>query len=278
MGVETSSNRKKTAILLTNDDGYHSLGIQSLAAELEKSHAVCIVAPQSQQSGISHAFTCRTPLQYSYLSQHHFSNGTDVYTVAGTPADCVKFGLSQLLDRQPDIIVSGINEGDNAGIASFYSGTVAAAREAAFYHLTAVAYSIHMQGWQFQHEYAPVAAAMTGRFLSHAHGGPHSPGTFYNVNFPARHLSDCCGVKVTRQSCGFYQDTYRKVTLNDGSDGFLLEGVKARNETTYEYDVWALDQGYITITPLQFDATAYSALSAMSALEKDFDDMRRLYE
>jgi 5'-nucleotidase len=264
---------KRLNILLTNDDGYSSPGIRQLQAVLCREHDVVVCAPEKEQSGISHAFTFNRPLSYNALPS---DAGMQGWAVAGTPSDCVKFAVSHLLPspQVPDVVISGMNIGENSGISSFYSGTVAAAREGAFWRLPSFAFSLCADADAYLEPYCVQAAGILDRILA---TGPVNNGraVFYNVNFPSCAPDTCRGIKVTRQSLAFFDDRYRKVAGAEGRpDGFVVYGDKKDVEQQDTFDSRALMNRYIAVTPLCFDATAEWALSCLSALEDNTPDTK----
>ncbi len=254
---------ERLKILLTNDDGYKAPGLGSLHTALSTEYDVFVVAPEHEQSGIGHAFTFNRPLHYAKLPD---SLGMVGYRVTGTPSDCVKFGISHLLHAKPDLVVSGLNSGENSGISGHYSGTVAAAREGAFWRVPSVAFSVSAPTPEFVNDYCRKALDILKSIVRH---GPESNGPciFYNVNFPDCSPASCKGVKVTRQSMAFFDDRYRRVVTEGAPDGYIVYGEKKDVETLDTFDSRALLNNYITVTPLCFDATAEWALPLLSDLE-----------
>ena len=246
-------------ILLTNDDGYFAPGIQYLYDELSKRHHVVVVAPQTEQSGIGHAFTHKAALRCKRMTE-----GIGGYSVCGTPSDCVKLAIAKLLPRPPNMVVSGINAGENTGMAGFYSGTLAAAREAAFWRVSAAAFSVCEGAEAHMAAYAAVAARIVDKIAKlQENGFPNKDRrTYFNVNFPACAPAKLRGVKVTRQSLAFFDDRYRQVGANDDGVDYKLRGDRKDLEASDEYDSRAVESGYIAITPLGYDATAEEALEA----------------
>lgn len=256
---------KRLRILLTNDDGYLSAGIKHLYDTLITRHDVVVAAPCDEQSGIGHAFTFNRPLGFSILPDAVCMNG---YMIAGTPSDCVKFALSHLLKEKPDIIVSGINCGENSGVSGFYSGTLAAAREGAFWGVPSFAFSLCTGGENFFAEYARKALEIMDLVTAAAAPTTDNNRTYYNVNFPSCSLDACKGIKVTRQSLAFFDDRYKRIKTENAPDGFIIYGEKKEVEDSDSYDSRALMNQYITITPLHFDATAHWQLKHLSCLER----------
>jgi 5'-nucleotidase len=253
------SNRFR--LLLTNDDGFDSAGIRRLYNVLSEEYDVVVAAPAKEQSGIGHAFTFNKPLRYSDLPPGCAMKG---YSIDGTPSDCVKFAISHLLREKPDLVVSGMNLGENSGISGHYSGTVAAAREGAFWRVPSIAFSLCASAGDYLEPYCRRALGILKRIVA-VGPGPNGRCAFYNVNFPECSPDACLGVKVTRQSMAFFDDRYRRV---DGpEDGYVVYGDKKDVEMLDTFDSRALMNRYITVTPLSFDATAEWALPLLSGLE-----------
>jgi 5'-nucleotidase len=260
---------KRLKILLTNDDGYASIGLQRIYEVLCARHDVVVAAPQEEQSGIGHAFTFNKPLQFTPIPESSAISG---FIIRGTPSDCVKFALSYLLPEKPDVVISGMNDGENSGISGFYSGTVAAAREGAFWRLPSFAFSLSKGERPFFLEYSKAALdiiesviANTVASRSAVQGGMQ---VYYNVNFPSCAPDKCKGRKVTRQSLAFFDDRYRKIRIGEGEDGFIIFGEKTDVEESELFDSRALMNDYTTITPLCFDSTAHWVLPDLSSLEQ----------
>jgi len=254
---------KRLRILMTNDDGHAAIGIRKLHDVLARHHDVLVSAPEVEQSGIGHAFTFRKSLSYRALPD---SLGMQGWAVAGTPSDCVKFAVSFLLTQRPDLVISGMNLGENSGISSFYSGTVAAAREGAFWRLPSFAFSVCAHHEDYLDAYCEQAAGILDRIL--ASGPAHNDKiVFYNVNFPDCAPAQCKGVKVTRQSLAFFDDRYQKISTPGSQDGFVVYGDKKDVEELDTFDSRAILNRYIAVTPLCFDATAEWALPFLASLE-----------
>jgi 5'-nucleotidase len=257
----TATARKKAGkhnatatLLLTNDDGVSARGIGSLYNALKENYRVVVVAPGSEQSGVGHAFTFNRPLHYE---RAEFNGGADAYRVSGTPVDCVKFAVSVLLPRRPTVVVAGMNIGENSGLSAFYSGTVAAAREGAFWDIPSVAFSLCEAGERHLAGYAAVAAKILfGLMASEKRKKNHQ--VYYNVNFPACAPQNSRGIRITAQSMAFFDDRYKTIDVEShhSKKGFIIYGKKKNIERSDEYDSRALMNNYITITPLCFDATA----------------------
>ncbi len=152
-----SKMEQKLNVLLTNDDGFYADGIRLLYEELIKNFSVTVVAPEHEKSGVGHAFTFNNPLHYTKSLESDPIKG---YIVNGSPADCVKFAISYLLPQKPDIVISGINNGENSGLSAFYSGTVAAAREGAFWNIPSFAFSVCKESFSCAKDYVSIVPSM----------------------------------------------------------------------------------------------------------------------
>jgi 5'-nucleotidase len=258
---------KKPVVLLTNDDGIRAPGIRALYERLVGEMGVVVVAPDREQSGVGHAFTFNAPIHYEETARGFSPPG---YVVSGTPVDCVKFAVSHLMEKHPDIIVSGLNLGENSGLSAFYSGTVAAAREGAFWDITSIAFSLCMEGKEHLEAYATMAPRIIGQLVSADNKRKcGKERIFYNVNFPPCKPSKARGIRVTRQSRAFFDDRYERIEVatHPTGEGFVIIGEKMDIEMSDEYDSRALMNDYITITPLSFDATAREGIDALHDLK-----------
>ncbi len=241
------------------------MGIRRLFDVLAREYDVIVAAPQSEQSGIGHAFTFNRPLHYNALPA---AAGMKGFSIHGTPSDCVKFAISHLLREKPDLVISGMNIGENSGISGFYSGTVAAAREGAFWRVPSIAVSLCAGADAFLDSYCNRALHILKNLVT---GGPIQSGrhVFYNVYFAACPPEVCRGIKATRQSLAFFDDRYRRVDRSDDrGDGFIVNGDKTNVETGDAFDSRALMNKFITVTPLSFDATAEWALPLLAGIEE----------
>jgi 5'-nucleotidase len=243
-------------ILLTNDDGIHAPGIVAMYRELVKLGEVHVVAPETVQSATGHGITLTTPLLTSPVT---IADGFTGIAVDGRPADCVKLASAKLLPRQPDLVVSGINAGANTGINVVYSGTIAAAIEAAFLGLPAIATSLHLRrGIPTDYARAAVFSRQTIELILEA---GLSPGQVATINIPALAPDQQpTGVKIVRQCVRAWADTYEERKDPRGRSYFWNSSVFSLGETEEDTDVAALRDAYITVTPLQFDLTHYPML------------------
>jgi 5'-nucleotidase len=238
-------------ILLTNDDGIQAPGLVALYRELVKLGEVNVVAPETVQSATGHGITITTPLLTNRVTVQETFDGI---AVDGRPADCVKVAIAKLLPRQPDLVVSGINSGANVGINVIYSGTVAAAIEAAFLGLPSIAVSLLLRS-DVPVDYAR-AADQSRSTIEQILVAGLNPGQVVSVNLPALHRhEEPTGVRVVRQCTRPWIDTYEERSDPRGRKYYWNSSVWSLGESDDDTDVAALRDGYITITPLQFDMT-----------------------
>lgn len=244
-------------ILLTNDDGIAAPGLLAVYRELIKIGEVHVVAPETIQSATGHGITLAKPLLTSQVTIDEGVVGT---AVDGRPADCVKLAVSQILPKQPDLVVSGINSGANVGINVIYSGTVAAAIEAAFLGLPAIALSLFLKA-DVPTDYAR-AARWSMTVIEDLLNKGLKPGQVASVNFPALGPdAQTPPIRYCRQCTRPWVDTYDKRLDPRGRAYYWNSSVFTLGETESDTDVAFLRQGYITVTPLHFDLTHYPLLA-----------------
>lgn len=249
-------------ILLTNDDGIRAPGLLAALKALRKLGEVIVVAPETVQSATGHGITISGPLMTQQVPVDEETIGT---SVDGRPADCVKLAINALLPRRPDLVVSGINSGANVGINVIYSGTVAAAIEAAFLGVPAIALSLLLNKDVPDYDHAAAVCVATIRKVLEV-GIP--PGEVVSINVPAlKSPTQPKGTKVVRQCVRPWDDTYEKRLTPTGRPYFWNTAKFVLRPSEEETDVAFLRDGYVTVTPLQFDLTHYEA---MAKLEKAF--------
>ena len=247
-------------ILITNDDGIYAPGLEALYKHLAAGHNVVVIAPDREQSAIGHAITLNKPLRANKVSINGVFHG---YAVTGTPADCIKMGVLEILDSKPDMVISGINPGANVGVNINYSGTVAAAKEATLYGILAIAVSIHSRDAQYYDE----AAIFIEELAEQLFVNRLPFGTFLNVNIPNRPLREIAGIRISRLDLEFFPE-------------FIDKRVDPRKRTYYwqgcdslpagkatDIDGSALCEDFISITPIKCDQTDYWVLEDMKGWE-----------
>ncbi len=237
---------ERPLILLSNDDGVNARGLRTLREALRVLGDVVTVAPATEQSAGSHSLTLSRPLRHRAIEE-------DLHSVDGTPADCIYVALyrERFLPRWPDLVVSGINHGYNLGTDTFYSGTVAAAREAALRGIPAIAFSLGPKG-SFE-EAAKGATVIAGRMLEAPGGGEGERGPLLSVNFPPE--TPYRGLRATRLGRRVYLDEVTVRRDPRGKEYYWIGGPGAHHEPMSGSDTEAVDEGYVSITPLVLDAT-----------------------
>jgi 5'-nucleotidase len=249
-------------ILLTNDDGIYAPGLAAIERELRALGDVVVVAPAVEQSGVGHSITYLTPLVVKEVFRTE--NGSDAerpwgWAVEGSPADCVKLGIQQFCPRPPDLVVSGINGGLNAGINVLYSGTAAAAIEGAFFGITSVAVSLEYDEHARFDRAARLACDIIRQILAKKSAEPQ----LYNLNIPTAALAGKPEVCVVPMNVIRYQDSFEQRLDPWGREYYWLIGGPAPTVAAHETDLSALAKGRVTITPLDYDLTHRAALAEM---------------
>ena len=251
-------DKRKPLILISNDDGYAAKGINSLVAMVRDLADVLVCAPDSARSGYSCAFSATLPLT---LHHQHQEEGVEIWSCNGTPVDCVKLAMAELCpDCRPALVLGGINHGDNASVNSHYSGTMGVVREGCMKSIPSVAFSLcdHRDDADFE-PLRPYVRRMVARVLTE--GLPE--GVCLNVNFPK--LPSFRGVKVCRMTKGIWYNEVEKCHHPRNYDYWWMVGHYANLEPeSDDTDEWALDHGYVAITPTRIDVTAYDMLDRMS--------------
>jgi 5'-nucleotidase len=247
-------------ILLTNDDGIYAPGLRALLPELRKLGEVVVVAPATEQSAVGHSVTLTTPLVVQeVLDEERRPMG---WAVEGRPADCVKLALRELLPESPDLIVSGLNAGSNAGINVLYSGTVAAAIEGAFFRRTSIACSLEytkLKPLDF-----PRGADLARRVIEQILAQQPPEGTLFNINVPSPERGPIRGIRAVPQNVAAYVETYDRRIDPRGRMYFWANPDYRCPDPHPDSDVTALTEGWITVTPLRFDLTHPVLMEQMS--------------
>jgi 5'/3'-nucleotidase len=247
-------------ILLTNDDGYNAPGILALYKILKPHHQVILIAPDREKSAVGHGITLNNPIRIEKIK---FKPEDDIYAVSGTPADCIKLGLFELCTPPPDLVISGINPGSNTGVNINYSGTAAAAREAAVNGILSLAVSIFRTD-------SPIDFQGMSQFIlkliDTIHDYKLPPGTFLNINAPSIPIDQVKGIKITRQASNNVSKHFDKRTDPKDRSYYwygTIDHISAETGT----DVKAISQNYISITPVQCDLTDYTAMAGLESLQ-----------
>lgn len=245
-------------ILLTNDDGIYAPGLGAMERELHRLGDVAVVAPLTEQSGVGHAVTYLTPLMARevYKSERHRG-----WAVEGSPADCVKLAISELCPERPELVISGINSGQNAGINVLYSGTVAAAIEGAFYGITSIAVSLEYDEQARYEQAAQLAGAIIEQIMAQKDAKPQ----LYNLNIPTAALEGQAEVRVLPMAVTPWGESFEKRRDPRGRAYYWATGMQPIPPDDMETDLLALRKGHITLTPLEFNMTKQSELEQMKA-------------
>jgi 5'-nucleotidase len=242
--------KKRPLILVTNDDGITAPGIRTLISVMNEIGDVVVVAPDSPQSGMGHAVTINDTL---YCSEITIDNGPQrEFQSSGTPADCVKLAVSELMDRKPDLCVSGINHGSNSSINVIYSGTMSAAVEAGVEGIPAIGFSLLDYSWNADFE--PLKSYIKKIALNVLENGLPD-GVVLNVNFPKNNAFE--GIKICRQARANWVEEFDKRVNPQGRVYYWLTGKFENMDTGEDTDEWALANNYISVVPVQFDLTAH---------------------
>ncbi|QCE40698.1 5'/3'-nucleotidase SurE [Psychroserpens sp. NJDZ02] len=250
---------KKPLILVTNDDGITAPGILTLIKVMETLGDVVVVAPDSPQSGMGHAITLNNVLHLDKVSKK--GDKTVQYSCSGTPADCVKIAVNQVLDRRPDLCVSGINHGSNSSINVIYSGTMSAAIEAGIEGIPAIGFSLLNYSWDADFE---ASEKYIKQIAENALTNGIAEGIILNVNIPDLKEKDLKGIKICRQAKANWKEKFDKRKTPQGRDYYWLTGEFVNYDKGTDTDEFALEQGYISVVPVQYDLTAHHYMQQLN--------------
>lgn len=242
-------------ILLTNDDGIYAPGLAAMHRALSRIGDVTVVAPATEQSGVGHSITFLTPLVVKEIFDGDRRRG---WAVQGSPADSVKIGVTEICPKHPDLVVSGINGGLNAGINVLYSGTVAAAIEGAFFGLTSVAVSLEWDEHAQFDKAADIALWVIEKILAQ-----QKKPQLYNLNIPTSALEKPPRLKIVPMGIQQYGEKYEKRTDPRGRNYYWAAGGPPQGVADENTDLMALSKGFITLTPLHYDMTKKEMLAPM---------------
>ena len=250
---------KRPLILVTNDDGITAPGIRALIEVMLEIGDVVVAAPDSPQSGMGHAITINSVL---YIERVYIDNGKQIeYSCSGTPADCVKLAVKEILKRKPDLCVSGINHGSNSSINVIYSGTMSAALEAGIEGIPAIGFSLLDYNYNANFEATKKYVKIIAKNALDK-GIPNN--VVLNVNFPNLLEKDIKGIKICRQAKANWEEEFDKRQTPQGKDYYWLTGKFVNLDNGEDTDEWALENGYISVVPVQFDLTAHHAISNLN--------------
>ena len=250
-------SHKKPLIFVTNDDGIFSKGIKSLVEVVSEFGEVVIIAPDKPQSGMGHAITLNQPLR---LNKDSIFSDYESYTCSGTPVDCVKLGIYEVMKRKPDLLVSGINHGENVSTNILYSGTMSAAVEGAMENIPSIGFSL----CDFDAD-ADFSAAKTivKKVVEMVLNNEFPINICLNVNIPKLPSSEIKGIKIARQAMAYWEDRFEKRYDQFEKPYYWLTGDFGNHDHGTDTDIHAIAEGYASIVPTQFDMTSYSAIETL---------------
>jgi 5'-nucleotidase len=258
----TSSVNDKPVILITNDDGVTAPGILNLVEAVKDLGKVVVVAPDKPQSGMGHAITIGQPLR---LHKIHAIDNVETWACTGTPVDCVKLAVDKVLHRKPDICLSGINHGANHSINVIYSGTMSAAVEAAIESIPSVGFSLLDYSIEADFAGARKYARIVVEKMLKTKLDKH---TVLNVNIPSVPVELLKGMKICRQAYAKYVEDFIERQDPHGRHYYWLTGEFVNFDKGKDTDVWALDNNYVSVVPVQFDMTNYDLKSKLEKIWK----------
>jgi 5'-nucleotidase len=248
---KTKKVKDKPIILITNDDGLTAPGIRNLAEAVKDLGRVVVVAPDKPQSGMGHAITIGFPLR---MQQLHIMDGIETWQTSGTPVDCVKLAVDKVLHRKPDICLSGINHGANHSINVIYSGTMSAAIEASIESIPSIGFSLLNYSMEADFSAAKKYARIIVEKILSKKQDKH---LCLNVNIPKVDESLIKGIKICRQAYAKYVEDFDERKDPAGKNYYWLTGEFKNFDKGKDTDVWALENNYVSVVPVQFDLTNY---------------------
>ncbi|MBS9774671.1 MAG: 5'/3'-nucleotidase SurE [Tenacibaculum sp.] len=251
--------KNKPLILVTNDDGITAPGIRTLIKVMNTIGNVVVVAPDSPQSGMGHAITVDNVLHCNPIK---IDEGNQIeYSCSGTPADCVKMAKKIILNKTPDLCVSGINHGANSSISVLYSGTMSAAIEAGIEGIPSIGFSLLDYDWLADFN---ASEEFIKKIALNVLSNGLPKGVILNVNIPKLKKEEMKGIKICRQANGIWEENYTKRKNPSGKEYYWLSGSFKNNDKGQDTDIWALENGYISVVPVQFDMTAHHAIQNLN--------------
>jgi len=252
--------KTRPLILITNDDGITAPGLRSLITFMNKIGDVVVVAPDSPQSAMGHAITINNTL---FCKKEQIDNGPQSeFSTSGTPADCIKLAINEILDRKPDICVSGINHGSNASINVIYSGTMSAAIEAGIEGIPSVGFSLLDYNWDADFSHCEKYII---KIVKNVLENGLENGIILNVNFPNAKKEDIKGVKICKQAKSYWEENFDKRISPLGKNYYWLTGKFINLDESKDSDQYALERNYISIVPVQFDLAAYKYMDKLKS-------------
>ena len=247
---------KRPLLLIANDDGYLAIGIRFLIDQLKDMADIVAIAPDRPRSAAGSSITTQLPVSAKKVMEEE---GVTLYSCTGTPVDCLKLGINQYVDRQPDLVVSGINHGTNATINEHYSGTVAVAKEGTLQGIPSVEFSL--DDFSENADFSPLAKGIRSIVKYVLEKGLPS-GTLLNVNFPK--CPSYRGIRLCRMAMGKWEDEFKRHEVYFGTDYYWIGGVQTDASADESTDSWAMEHGYVAVTPLKIDETDYAVLDRLT--------------
>ncbi|WP_194850923.1 5'/3'-nucleotidase SurE [Nonlabens antarcticus] len=251
--------KKRPLILVTNDDGITAKGIRTLIDIASKIGEVVVVAPDKPQSAMGHAITINDTLYVKEFTMHDYDHKE--YTTSGTPVDCVKMASHEILDKKPDLCISGINHGSNSAINVIYSGTMSAAMEAGIEGIPAIGFSLC--DYDADADFDP-ARPYIETIIKQVLKNGMAKGVLLNVNIPKATAKQLKGIKICRQANAYWVEDFDKRTNPSGKDYYWLSGKFVNDDKGEDTDEWALEHNYISVVPTQFDLTAHHYIQELN--------------
>ncbi|MGF7057050.1 5'/3'-nucleotidase SurE [Brassicibacter mesophilus] len=246
-------------ILITNDDGINAIGIRRLAEKLKILGNITVIAPDRERSATGHAITMHQPLRVEKIDT--YSDGVFAWSISGTPSDCIKIGIESILSDKPDIIVSGINNGPNLGTDVIYSGTVSAAIEGAIHGIPSIALSVAGRKGEINYDAAvKYSSELVKLTIKHC----KDKNLILNINVPSISEESIKGIRLTELGIRKYSNTFIKREDPLGKNYYWLAGNLIEIQNNDQSDVKAIENGFISITPLHYDLTDYRILEELN--------------
>lgn len=245
-------------ILVVNDDGITAPGIKNLIEVMQELGNVVVVAPDGPQSGMGHAITIGKPLRFDKVDLYE---GVEMYKCSGTPVDCVKLAVNEILKRKPDLCVSGVNHGSNSSINVIYSGTMSAAVEAGIEGIPAIGFSLLDYDWNANFD---TIKSFIRKISVEVLENGLPEGVVLNVNFPKLKEEDIKGIRICRQAKAIWVEKFDKRKTPQGRDYYWLAGEFVNQDKGEDTDEWALENGFVSVVPVQFDLTAHHAIQQLN--------------
>jgi len=258
---KTIKKSGKPVILVTNDDGITAPGIRNLVEAMKLIGKVIVVAPDSPQSAMGHAITINKPLR---LDKVDVFEGVDSWQCSGTPVDCVKLAVNQILHKKPDLCVSGINHGSNSSINVIYSGTMSAAMEGAIEGIPSIGFSL--LNYSMEADFSP-SKKIIEKVVRNIIKIGLPEGTLLNVNIPNLPISKIKGIRICRQANAKWKEEFDERKDPYGRTYYWLTGKFINFDSEDDTDEWALQHGFVSVVPVQFDFTAHHAIPHLNTVK-----------